>query len=343
MATRAAAASTHPPAAEAATQAFLAEASDAPATAIDAVLAGVLALAARHPAVLLSSGTILLGGTGEGLLAIDGRARQPGLSAPRPRGFTDPTAVPDAAKVAAPLFPYALTLAHAGRGVRTRTAMLNVALSAARATGNIDEARVESLRAFGREGSAILRGGPIREALLATAARSVGGTLTREDLDALRAELMNARLENVGARRWARAPWSSDEAPAGELAVVAACDSHGALAIASVLIPTFTLPLADVGLAVPLLAHAVLRGVTRAPAGAPIPLPAPIGVAQTGDTADLALGVGGSGASESAFAELAAGASDVTSAIDEAIARMTEHRVAGVMVDTRARGRALTR
>ena len=343
MAIRAAAASTHAPAAEAATQAFLVEGADAPATAIDAVLAGVLALAARHPAVLLSSGTILLGGTGEGLLAIDGRARQPGLSAPRPRGFTDPAAVPDAAKVAAPLFPAALVLAHAGRGVRTRTAMLNVGLAAARATGSVDEARVESLRSFGREGAAILRGGPIREALLATAARSVGGTLTREDLDALRGELVNARLENIGARRWARAPWSIDDAPAGELAIVAACDSHGAVAIASVLIPTFTLPLADVGLSVPLLAHAVLRNVTREPASAPIALAAPIGVAQTGDSVDLAIGVGGSGAAEASFVGLARAASDITTAIDEAIAAITEHRVAGVMIDTRSRGRALSR
>jgi hypothetical protein len=336
MATRAAAASTHPPAAEAATQAFLVEPGDAPATAIDAVLAGVMALAARHASVLLSSGTILLGGTGEGLLAIDGRARQPGLEAPRPRGFTDASAVPDAAKIAAPLWPAALMLAHAGRGVRTRTAMMNLGLTAARAASSIDEARVESLRAFGREGGAILRAGPIREALLAAGARSLGGTLTREDLDALRAELAPARTESVGPRTWARAPWTDDDVP-GELAIVAACDTHGAFAIASILIPTLTAPLPDVGLAVPLLARPVLRGVTREAAGSPLPLAAPIGVSKSGDAVDLAVGVSGP---EASFVELMNRVGEAL-AIDDALA--SDHRIAGVMFDSRARGRALSR
>lgn len=340
MATRAAAASTHAPAAEAATRAFLVEPGEAPATAIDAVLAGVLALALRHAAVLLSSGTILLGGTGEGLLAIDGRARQPGRSAPRPRGFTDATAVPDAAKIAAPLLPAALTLAHAGRGVRTRTALLSVALAASRDT-HVDEARIESLRAFGREGGAILRGGAIRDALLAAGARSVGGALTREDLDALRAELTQAKSETIGVRTWSRAPFPLDAAPPGELAIVAACDTHGALAIASILIPTFTLALPDVGLAAPLLAQPVLRGVTREAAGAPIPLAAAIGLARSGDAVDLAIGVGGGADVERAFNDVARAASESTSILEEAITH--GERVAGVMIDARQRGRALTR
>jgi hypothetical protein len=198
MATRAAAASTHSVATEAATQAFVADPGDAPATAIDAVLAGILALCARHPALLLSAGTILLGGTGEGLLVIDARARQPGLSAPRPRGFTDAASVPDAARVAAPLLPAALTLAHAGRGVRTRTALLRLALATA---PKADDARIESLRAFGREGASILRAGAIREALLTAAARSAHGTLTREDLDALRPDVVPARVDGARRRR----------------------------------------------------------------------------------------------------------------------------------------------
>lgn len=343
MATRATAASTHSVAAEAATQAFVAEPGDTPATAIDAVLAGVLALCARHPGLLLSAGTILLGGTGEGLLAVDGRARQPGLEAPRPRGFTDQASVPDAARVAAPLLPAALTLAHAGRGARTRTAMLRLALATA-SSGKVDDARVESLRAFGREGGSVLRAGPIRESLLTAAARSLGGTLTREDLDALRADVTPAATLDLDGRRWAVSP--HEHAPVdGELAVVAACDVHGALAIASVLIPTFTLALPEVGLAAPLLAKPVLRSVTREPAGAPLPLPSAIGLARvaSGDAMDLALGVGGSGDVEAAFAEISRAASDVSSALEEALARAGEHRACAVMIDFRGHGRALSK
>jgi hypothetical protein len=345
MATKAAAASTHAIATEAATQAFLVDAAETPANAIDAVLAGVLALALRHPAVLLSSGTILLGGTGEGLLAVDARARQPGLSAPRPRGFTDASQIPDAARIAAPLLPAALTFAHAGRGVRTRTAMLNVALGVAKAATKIDEARVESLRGFGREGGGILRAGPVRDALLSAAARSAFGTLTREDLDALRGEVVNAKLVDEGARKWAIAPWSDETlaTPDGELAIVAACDAHGAVAIASVLIPTMTVALPDVGLSVPMLARPILRGVTRAPAGAPLSLPSAIGVARAGEQGvDLALGVGGAGALDAQFIGVARAASETSTAIEDALARAGENRAAAVMIDSKGRARAVT-
>jgi len=350
MATKAAAASTHAIATEAATQAFLVEASETPANAIDAALAGVLALAARHPSVLLSSGTILLGGTGEGQLAIDARARQPGLSAPRPRGFTDAAQIPDAARIAAPLLPTALTFAHAGRGVRTRTAMLNIALGVAKGASKIDEARIESLRGFGREGGGILRGGLVRDALLSAGARSLGGTLTREDLDALRAEVVNARVVDVDARKWAIAPWAdafAEEAPLttpdGELAVIAACDIHGAVAIVSVLIPTMAVALPEVGLAAPMIARPVLRGVTREPGGAPLPLPSAIGIARVADQGvDLALGVGGAGTLDAVFAEIARAASVTSAAIDDALTRAGESKVAGVMIDSKGRGRALT-
>jgi len=341
MATKAAAASTHSIATEAASQAFFVEATEAPANAIDAVLAGVLALAARHPAVLLAAGTILLGGTGEGQFAIDARARQPGLSAPRPRGFTNAREIPDAARIAAPLLPAALTFAHAGRGVRTRTAMLNLALGVAKGASKLDDARVETLRGFGREGAGILRAGPVRDALLAAGARSLGGTLTREDLDALRAEVAPAKTLDLGVRRWALPPWTSDDATAdGELAVVAACDVHGAVAVVSLLIPTMTIALPEVGLAAPLLARPVMRGVTREPAGAPLPLPHSIGVARVGDQGvDLALGVAGSDAT---FLEVASAASDPSTALEEALARAGETRAAAVLIDSTGRGRALT-
>jgi hypothetical protein len=291
--------------------------------------------------VLLSAGTILLGGTGEGQLAIDARARQPGLSAPRPRGFTNASEIPDAARIAAPLLPAALTFAHAGRGVRTRTAMLNIALAVAKGATKIDEARIESLRGFGREGGGILRAGPVRDALLAAGARSVGGMLTREDLDALRAEMTAAEVVALGTRRWARPPWKSDEpATDGELAIVATCDVHGAVAIVSLLIPTMTIALPEVGLAAPLLARPVLRGVTRDPVGASLPLPAPIGIARVGEQGvDLALGVA---SAEAAFVEVATSASDPAVALDDAIARAGESRAAAVLIDSKGRGRALT-
>src|SRR5581483_10997081 len=62
--------------------------------AVDAVLTAVLVAAARSPAVFLGSLQVLVGGAGAGLLAIDGRVRQPGAGVPRPRGFVGDGAVP---------------------------------------------------------------------------------------------------------------------------------------------------------------------------------------------------------------------------------------------------------
>lgn len=361
-----AAASTHPAAAEAATQAFHVEPGDVAGTAIDAVVAGVLALCARHAGVMLGTGTILIGGTGEGSIVIDGRARQPGLGAARPRGFTDGRSIPDAARIAAPLLPHALTLAHAGRGNRTRTALLRLAVDAAKAVSKVDDARAESLKAFGREGGNFLRAGAIRDALLEASARSVGGTLTREDLDALRPELVQARRLDVDARQWAVAPWAralglNEDVAApdavGETAIVAAADPYGAVAIAAVLVPTMATPIGETGLSAPLIARPVLRGVTREPAGAPLPAPAPIGVAQGRvyeggkselGAVDLAFGLGGAGDVDRFFDDVARRLSAMGAAIDDVIAakRAGEETdplgiATGVLVDARGRGRAL--
>jgi len=361
-----AAASTHPAAAEAATQAFHVEAGDIAGTAIDAVVAGVLALCVRHAGVMLGSGTILMGGTGEGSLVIDGRARQPGLGAARPRGFTDARSIPDAARIAAPLLPHALTLAHAGRGNRTRTALLRLAVDAAKSIGKVDDARAESLRAFGREGGGFLRAGPIRDALLEASARSVGGTLTRDDLDALRPDLGQAKRLDLDARQWALAPWSralglNDEASApeiaGEIAIVAAADPYGAVAIASVLVPSMATPIGDTGLSAPHLARPVLRGVTREAAGAALSTPTPIGVAQgriyeSGKSelgaVDLAFGLGGHGDVELLFDDVARRLSAMGAAVDEVVAskRVGEESdplgvAAGILVDVRGHSRAL--
>src|SRR5438270_11397807 len=73
--------------------------------AVDAAVAGVFAACAMAPGVLLGPVQILIGGGGVGLRALDGRVRQPGIGAPRPRGFRDGEEVPDAARVGWPWLP----------------------------------------------------------------------------------------------------------------------------------------------------------------------------------------------------------------------------------------------
>ncbi|MGZ3478152.1 MAG: hypothetical protein ACXWP4_16270 [Polyangiales bacterium] len=333
------ASSTHPAAAEAALDALRTEPGEVAGTAIDGLLAGVLAIAARHPGVLLGAGTILLGGTGEGALAIDARARQPGIGAPRPRGFTDDQSIPDAARMAAPVLPAALTLAHAGRGVRTRSALVRSALSAASSIGKVDDARAESLRAFGREGGQILRGGRVQEAALAASARSLGGLLGREDLEAVAPAIVPAVRSEIGGKSWAIAPWSHTfegerAATSGEIAVVVASDAFGAVAIAAVLVPTFSTALPEVGLALPHLAEPTRRGVERLAPGVVLPMQAPIAIG--GVPVDLVLGVGGQGDAESILSELM----QRVGSFDDVIAPHAFGIATGIAMD-RGRGRPL--
>jgi hypothetical protein len=342
-------ASTLPEAAHAGTQALLAEPGEAAGTAVDAVIAGVLAIAARNPAVLLGACAVLVGGMGEGRLVVDGRARQPGLGAPRPRGFVEGAIIPDAARIAAPGLPAALVLAHAGRGERTLNELSRVALASAGTLGAVDPKRVESIRAFGREGAGFIRGGAVRAALLAATARSVGGTLTEDDLAAVRPDIVPARTLEISARTWSLVPFERafDEGSAEEdsepVAIVAAVDARGAMAIASVSLARASLSLDAVGLAAPLVARPVMRGVTREKAGSPLPLVAPVGISR-----DLALGLGGEAAAARAFPLLLSYVSDETSVLDDALAKQratgphgAEGLACGVLFGASRDGRAI--
>ncbi len=332
-------ASTHAEAAHAASQAMLAEPGEPPGTAVDGLCAGILALAATHPSVLLGAGTILLGGMGEGQLAIDGRARQPGLGAQRPRGFTDGQPIPDGARVAAPTLPSAIVLAHAGRGERTLTHLSRIALASASQSASVPANRGESIRAFGREGSNFLRGGGIRSALLAATARSRGGMLTEGDLDGAHGEVVAARTMERGKRSFSIAPWCvldggldgglGADAPSEPLSVIVVADARGALAIAVVLVPALGISLDETGLIAPLLASPVMRGVTREAPASIIAVPAPIATAK-------GLAVGVTGGSPAAFAALLGALGDDSVLLEDACkaARPSPGgRVVGVFVD----------
>src|SRR5690242_16273703 len=68
-----------------------AEAFSAGGNAVDAAITAMLAGATcASPAALLGSGVILVAGPGVGAHVVDGRARAPGLDAPRMAAPTDP-------------------------------------------------------------------------------------------------------------------------------------------------------------------------------------------------------------------------------------------------------------
>lgn len=244
--------------------------------AVDAVVAGVFAACAASPGVLLGPVQVLVGGSGAGLLAIDGRVRQPGIGAPRPRGFVEGEEIPDAARVGVPWLPAAMSVAIAAAGSVTFAQVLAPAIALAKGTPR--GARALEERPLGRE-------------LLAAFGRPNGGLLTGDDLASPEPHVQKATvisLPSPSARRLVLLPWANVEdggpaPPAGRVDVararaVVAVDRNATFAIAVWDEATDGPMMDELGLRAPLFAEPVRRGQTRVkpkdvrPAAAPIAL-----------------------------------------------------------------------
>jgi hypothetical protein len=155
--------------------------------AVDAVVAGVFAACAMSPGVLLGPVQILIGGGGVGLRALDGRVRQPGIGAPRPRGFREDEEVPDAARVGVPWLPATLSVAVATAGTATFAQVMAPALALAKGSP-----RLEVLAKIASRGPRAVEERPLGAELLALAGRPSGGLLTSDDLSSQRPEVHQA-------------------------------------------------------------------------------------------------------------------------------------------------------
>src|SRR5580704_8331081 len=121
--------------------------------AVDAVVAGILMAAAESPGVLLGPVQLLAGGSGAGLIAFDGRVRQPGLGAQRPRGFLSSEEIPEAARVGVPALPAALATALASLGAFTLLRAAGPALAWEKSRSS---ERAQLLDAIARRGAPVL-------------------------------------------------------------------------------------------------------------------------------------------------------------------------------------------
>ena len=281
--------------------------------AVDAVVAGVFAACALFPGVLLGPVQILLGGGGLGLRALDGRIRQPGIGAPRPRGFRDGEEVPEAARVGVPWLPATLSVAVATAGTATFAQVLAPALALAKGSP-----RHDVLSKIASRGPRAVEERPLGAELLVLAGRTSGGLLTSDDLSSQRPEVHPASRHVLGGASSARGPrardrntkaaslepeseartrfvyelpWSNDEgglpiAPAGLVEVattraVCAVDRFGAFAIACWDEGSSGLQIPELGLRAPFFATPVLRGETRVRPGDARPAAAPIALVGT--------------------------------------------------------------
>ncbi len=260
--------------------------------AVDAVVTAVLVAAAEAPAVLLGPVQILVGGAGAGLLAFDGRVRQPGLGVPRPRGVVAGGPVPTQARVGVPALPAALAAALAALGSISVRRACGPAIERARA---LSAERAAALAAFSRRGAAAMTDDAIAAELTAVAGRAAGGALTREDLAAVRPGMQPCQGGDAG---FVRVPWRAAGGDGSAAQVVAATDPRGLVAIACYEAPLEGLAVPGLGLVAPASAAPVMRGETRVRPGEPCPAVAPIAIRARRGLVDLAIGVASTGDAE---------------------------------------------
>jgi hypothetical protein len=267
--------------------------------AIDAVVAGVFAACALSPGCLLGPVQLLVGGAGAGLLAIDGRVRQPGLGAPRPRGFQSNEEIPDAARIGVPWLPATLSVATATMGSATFAQALAPSIALAKGSP-----RQAVLKRIASHGPRALEDHVLSTELLAAFGRPSGGLLTGDDLAAPRPEVQRATKTKLGERALVSLPWANVDgdavrAPAHAMEVararaVLAVDRNGTFAAAAWEEPAEGLLVEPLGLRAPFFAEPVKRGQTRVKPGEPRPAAAPL--AMVGDAVpEIALAAFGAG------------------------------------------------
>jgi hypothetical protein len=246
-------------------------------SAIDAVLAGYFAAAGAYPGVLLGPVTVLLGGVGSGDRAFDGRVRQPGRNAKRPRGSLQGQTPPEAARVGVPCSVPALAVALGYGAQSTLARLVQPGVALARERGAERRARV--LERVGEVGVLALSEPELSLALVRAFGAPSGGAITPSDFAAPAGlDVAAQRVERDGAPLLT-APWA-ETAPGSLLRGVAVCavDVNGLFAAAVFEAEPVGAPVEELELVAPLVAAPTLRGVPRVAPGTPLPSAAPIAI-----------------------------------------------------------------
>jgi hypothetical protein len=269
--------------------------------AVDGVLAGVLAAAAESPSVLFGPLQLLVGGAGAGLLAIDGRVRQPGLGVPRPRGFVAEEAVPASALVAVPGLPAAVVAAAAALGSMSLARAAGPAIELARACSPERASLIERLVRRGAQG---LAEGAVADELMAAAGRPARGLLTREDLSSVLPAVVQCHEREGSSAGVVTVPWRDAQGDSSWTQVVAACDGKGLAAVACYEARLDGLPIPALGVVAPPLAAPVLRGAARVRPGEPRPASAPVALRLKAGSIDLVIGIAEASDAEESLEEM---------------------------------------
>ena len=240
-------------------------------TAVDYVLGGLWVAAALHPGVIMGSVQIMVSGPGLTSMCVDGRVRQPGLGAERPRGHTGTP--PDAAFAAAPMMPIAAITATATLGTLTLRQTTAPARGIAK---ELNRARARVIEAFSQQGP--LAQASLVDALVYGLGPLHGGAITPKDFAVRTPEISPVVIDREGAFRFGTPAWVVDAARdlAQPCDIIACADAKGYVAVAVIHHPEGGAMVDDLGLRAPPLATPVRRGVPREPVGSACPASFPV-------------------------------------------------------------------
>jgi hypothetical protein len=295
--------------------------------AVDAVVTGVLVAAADAPGVLLGPLQMLVGGAGAGLIAVDGRVRQPGRGAPRPRGFLVGEVIPEAARVGVPALPAALATALASHGTRS---LLRAAAPAIEWVRTRSAERAALLELIARRGAPAMAEDSVAVELTAIAGRGAQGLLTAADLAEVRPALVRCPERALGPSGVLTVPWSGSAGSDGKCThVVAAADGRGLVAVACYEVPTEGIAVPALGLVAPFAAAPVLRGRPRIAPDEPRPSSAPIALRARKGIVDLAIAIATATNGQDALASLLE-ACAIQPTFSAALATVTEGQPVGI-------------
>lgn len=258
-------------------------------TSVDACIAGLFAAAGSRPGVLLGSMVLLVAGTGVGARVFDGSAVQPGLGAPRPRGFMSDDDVPIGARIAVAASGAVLAAAHAHDGSVAMSELATAGVRIARACRA--PGRANLIRRVGEAGPIALREASFTRAMLEVAGRPEGGNVTTEDFAEVQASVGQPVVTD-GAIHVQAAP-SVLDAPSLECVVNVACDHRGVLAVAHCAYDPKGPEVAPHEVVASRFAVPVRRGVPRVRPGTPIRFPVPVALLTSGEVPWAAVGIEG--------------------------------------------------
>lgn len=248
-------------------------------SAVAAVVAGFFAAAGAYADVLLGPLTLVVAGVGSGGRAFDGRLRQPGLGARRPRGFVHDD-VPVASRAALPTGVAALTVALAYDRRATLTAVARVGARTAADASAPERARL--LDRVAAVGPAALGESGFMRPLLHVASPSEGGLLTPADFVATDDVTVEAKARRVRGQTTLEAPWAEAKpepmAAGGERHGICAVDANGVYAALCYERIGTGLPVPGLGLVAALGAVPVRRGTPRVSPGTRLPAFAPVAI-----------------------------------------------------------------